>query len=52
MAADWTNADNALDVNDSGLVTPLDALLVVNDINTSGARTLPEIRPMRWSVRP
>ncbi len=42
MAADWTNADNALDVNDSGLVTPLDALLVVNDINTSGARTLPE----------
>ena len=42
MAADWTNADNALDVNDSGLVTPLDVLLVVNDINASGVRMLPE----------
>ena len=42
MAADWTNAENALDVNDSGLVTPLDVLLVVNDINASGVRTLPE----------
>lgn len=40
MAADWTNADNALDVNDSGLVTPLDVLLVVNDINDKGVRVL------------
>jgi peroxiredoxin Q/BCP len=41
MAADWTNADNALDVNDSGLVTPLDVLIVVNDINAKGVRALP-----------
>lgn len=41
MAADWTNATNNLDVNDSGLVTPLDVLLVVNEINSSGMRALP-----------
>ncbi len=41
MAADWTNSDNPLDVNDSGLVTPLDVLLIVNDINANGIRSLP-----------
>ncbi len=43
MVADWTNADNALDVNDSGLVTPLDVLLVANDINLNGVRELPAL---------
>ena len=32
LAADWTNATNAMDVNASGQVTALDVLLVVNDI--------------------
>lgn len=41
LAADWTNASNPLDVNDSGLVTALDVLLVVNDINANGMRNLP-----------
>lgn len=41
LAADWTNARNHLDVNDSGLVTALDVLLVINDINAHGMRTLP-----------
>jgi hypothetical protein len=28
LAADWQNADNPWDVDRSGVVTPLDALLV------------------------
>lgn len=28
----WTNPDNALDVNGDGLVTPLDALIVINHL--------------------
>ena len=32
-AADWQNATNRLDVNLSGLVEPLDALIVINSLN-------------------
>jgi thioredoxin-dependent peroxiredoxin len=39
-ASDWQNSVNRLDVNASGIVEPLDALVVINDINTSGIRTL------------
>ena len=35
LASDWTNPLNPLDVNVSGEVTPLDVLLIVNDINRS-----------------
>ncbi len=35
-----TNLDNPLDVNDDGFVTPQDALLVINDLGTNGARRL------------
>jgi hypothetical protein len=38
----WTNPENALDVNQDGDVSPLDALLVVNHLNQSGARALAE----------
>ncbi len=40
----WQNARNALDVNDSGQVSPLDALLVINAINSRQVLTpqLPE----------
>ncbi len=41
LASDWTNPLNPLDVNVSGEVTPLDVLLIVNDINRSGSRILP-----------
>lgn len=41
MAAGWTNAWNSMDVNDSGQVTPLDALLVINHINQQGIGVLP-----------
>ncbi len=35
-AADWQNSLNAFDVNNSGDVEPLDALIVINDLNTHG----------------
>jgi hypothetical protein len=38
--AEFTNPSNALDVNGDGFVTPLDVLLVINDVNAYGARAL------------
>jgi hypothetical protein len=37
----WKNQIIAEDVDDNGVVTPLDALLVIIDLNASGARPLP-----------
>jgi FG-GAP-like repeat/Dockerin type I domain/PA14 domain/Calx-beta domain len=37
----WTNPRNPLDVNNSGAVTPLDALLVINELNLGQAGPLP-----------
>ena len=39
----WRNAANPLDVNNDRLVTPLDALVVINAINAQGPRPLPPI---------
>lgn len=36
----WHNADLPLDVNGSGLVTATDALIVINELNSVGARPL------------
>ena len=47
-AADWQNAMNRLDVNMSGSVEPLDALVVINDINLNGSRTL-QSKPATYS---
>ncbi len=33
LAADWQNSLNQLDVSDNGVVTPLDALTVINELN-------------------
>lgn len=49
MASDWQAAPNPLDVDSSGLVVPLDVLLVVNDINTNGVRQLPATRPQDYT---
>ena len=38
----WNNLRNVLDVNDDGSVTALDALLIINELNTLGARSLIE----------
>lgn len=39
------NPANRFDVDNSGTILPLDALLIVNDLNKFGARTLPENLP-------
>jgi peroxiredoxin Q/BCP len=39
-AADWQNPVNRLDANHSGIVEPIDALVVINDINANGSRVL------------
>lgn len=36
----WRNPTNRFDVNNDGAVSPLDALLIINDLNNNGARTL------------
>lgn len=41
-AGDWQNPENRLDVNGSGSIEPLDALLVINDLIRFGSRVLPE----------
>jgi hypothetical protein len=39
----WHNAQMPNDVNQDGLITALDVLVVVNDLNLNGARTLPNL---------
>ena len=38
----WHNRSNGMDVNNDGFVSPLDALLVISELNISGSYTLPE----------
>ena len=47
-AADWQNATNRLDVNSSGMVEPLDALIVINYINEHGTGAM-ESKPTNYS---
>lgn len=42
----WHNSVNPVDVNDDGTVTPIDALLVINILNSGGAGVLPPVRPV------
>ncbi len=37
----WRNPTNPLDVNNDGSVSPIDALLVISDLNKNGNRILP-----------
>lgn len=41
LASDWNNVQLVRDVDRSGLVTPQDAMLVIDDLNNMGARRLP-----------
>ncbi len=42
----WQNADNAYDVSADGFVSPVDALLVISEINRAGSREITsETRP-------
>jgi VCBS repeat-containing protein len=38
---DWQNPTHSVDVNGDGYASPLDALLVYNDLDENGVRTLP-----------
>ncbi len=38
----WLNPAVAEDVTDDAVVTPLDALVIINDLNSNGARELPQ----------
>ena len=38
LASDWQNPLFNLDVDDNGSVAPLDALIVINDLNGLGSR--------------
>ena len=40
-AKPWNNVRRPFDVNDDGVVSPVDALLVINAINVRGSKTLP-----------
>jgi PAP2 superfamily/Dockerin type I domain len=42
MASAWQNVDNPLDTDGSGIVEPIDLLLVINDLRARGTRTLGE----------
>ena len=41
LSIPWQNISNRFDVDDSGDVSPLDVLVVINDLNTNGSRRLP-----------
>ncbi len=40
----WTNSNNSFDVDDSGVVEPIDVLIVINALQRSGSTTLPAER--------
>ncbi|XZE55421.1 dockerin type I domain-containing protein [Planctomycetaceae bacterium SH139] len=40
LTSPWTNPDDPFDVNDNGVVQPIDALIIINELNRGGAREL------------
>ena len=49
LASDWQNPVNWLDVNDDGFLAPIDALIVINRLNSQGAGPLPDLSGQRPS---
>jgi hypothetical protein len=45
LAVDWRNPVDALDVNSDTVIAPVDALIVINDLNFVGGRRLSVSRP-------
>lgn len=41
----WLNASNSEDIDGDDVVSPLDALIIINDLNANGARELPAPTP-------
>ncbi len=44
MNVDWRNPVDSFDVNNDSTISPLDVLVVINDLNARGARALPPTR--------
>jgi len=42
LNVEWRNPTDAVDVNNDAIVTPLDALLIINDLSLSRSRRLPD----------
>ncbi|MCB9924064.1 MAG: hypothetical protein H6822_17920 [Planctomycetaceae bacterium] len=40
VASPWQNASNRFDANNDGVVSPIDALLIINELNSNGSRKL------------
>lgn len=45
LVSDWFNVDLPCDVDSSGTATPVDALVLINALNTEGARPLHQSKP-------
>ena len=45
LSADWRNPVDAIDVNRDGLITPLDALVVLNEIARRNRAGINELEP-------
>ena len=55
LASDWQNAFDPLDVDGSEIVSPIDALLVINELDERGSRSLPGLaraisQPPYWDT--
>ena len=48
----WQNPSNPLDVDNNGVVVPLDALLVINELNANGSRPLDPPPSLTGPVEP
>lgn len=48
----WVNPRNHLDVNNSGDVTPVDVLTLINELNRTGTRDLPLVPPAGHRLPP
>jgi len=44
LAVDWRNPTNPLDVSNDGLISPIDPLQVINELNRTGSYELPTVR--------
>ena len=44
MNVDWRNPLDSLDVDQDRSISPLDVLVVINDINAKGSRKLPDVK--------
>jgi len=42
------NPVEPLDVNGDGVIVPLDALLIINELNANGSHPLPDPPPLDW----